>query len=180
MARAMSDQELQHRIDKLPKQLTPERDLWAGIERAMHEKVHTKRHQAKVFVPSAWAASLMVAVFVTWLSFTPSAPTDVTAQQRDNTEAVTQQQSNELVLFMQDNFHQQKQAMLVSFGQPDISQLPAEMQTQLIQLEQARKAIKKALADDSNNVDLLNLLDFTQQQELHLLQQLYSPQLQSI
>ncbi len=46
------------------------------------------------------------------------------------------------------------------------------MQEQLLQLSQARLAIKKALENDENNVDLLNLLRFTQQQELNLLQQL--------
>ena len=35
------------------------------------------------------------------------------------------------------------------------------------------QAIEKALINDENNADLLNLLRFTQQQELNLLQQLY-------
>jgi hypothetical protein len=47
------------------------------------------------------------------------------------------------------------------------------MQTELSQLAKARVAIRNALDNDENNVDLLNLLDFTQQQELKLLQQLY-------
>ena len=33
--------------------------------------------------------------------------------------------------------------------------------------------LEKALANDGNNIDLLNLLRFTQQQELELLQKLY-------
>jgi len=74
---------------------------------------------------------------------------------------------------MQESFKQQKQAMLVSYGQPDMTNLPVKMQTQLVELAQARKTIKQALVNDENNVDLLNLLRFTQQQELNLLQQLY-------
>ena len=63
--------------------------------------------------------------------------------------------------------------MLVSYGQPDMTNLPIKMQDQLTELAQARKTIEKALANDGNNVELLNLLRFTQQQELKLLQQLY-------
>ena len=74
---------------------------------------------------------------------------------------------------MDENFQQQKQAMLVSFGNPDLAKLSVNMQNQLSQLAQARKAIESALANDENNADLLNLLRFTQQQELSLLQQLY-------
>jgi hypothetical protein len=54
------------------------------------------------------------------------------------------------------------------------------MQTELVKLSSAQKTISKALADDPNNSDLLNLLRWTQQQELDLLKQLYSPQWQSI
>ena len=71
------------------------------------------------------------------------------------------------------HLRKQKQAMLVSYGQPDMTHLSVKMQNQLIALAQARKAIEKALANDENNADLLNLLRFTQQQELSLLQQLY-------
>ena len=47
------------------------------------------------------------------------------------------------------------------------------MQQELTQLSEARASIRKALLTDKNNADLINLLDFTQQQELKLLQQLY-------
>ena len=85
-----------------------------------------------------------------------------------------------LVSVMQQNFQQQKQSMLVNFGTPDISQLPVAMQTELTKLTSAQKTISEALADDPNNADLLNLLRWTQQQELDLLKQLYSPQWQTI
>ena len=39
---------------------------------------------------------------------------------------------------------------------------------------------EKALLNDVNNSDLLNLLRWTQKQELELIKQLYSPQWQSI
>jgi 3-dehydroquinate dehydratase len=74
---------------------------------------------------------------------------------------------------MQHNFQQQKQTLLVSYGKPSMEQLSPAMKKELKQLGDARASIRKALASDENNADLLNLLDFTQQQELKLLQQLY-------
>jgi len=40
-------------------------------------------------------------------------------------------------------------------------------------LAAARESIRQALLKDKNDIDLLNLLDFTQQQELKLISQLY-------
>jgi hypothetical protein len=74
---------------------------------------------------------------------------------------------------MQQSFNQQKVSLRNSYGNPKVELLPIAMQTELSQLAKARVAINNALENDENNVDLLNLLDFTQQQELKLLQQLY-------
>jgi hypothetical protein len=81
---------------------------------------------------------------------------------------------------MQENFQQTKQTMLVSFGQPKLSELPQEIQTELTKLSSALKTIEKALLEDPSNNDLLNLLRWTQKQELDFLTQLYSPKWQSI
>jgi len=168
MNKIISDQALASQIDKLPKEMQPERDLWLGIERAIQKKsqqstIENNQHN----VPMVWAASLIAAVLVTWLYLSPT-PQLVTPLMAKN-EATAMQ----LVHSMQTNFQQQKHAMLVSYGQPDMTNLPIKMQNQLTELAQARKAIEKALANDGNNIDLLNLLRFTQQQELNLLQQLY-------
>ncbi len=179
MVNEITDKELQQQIDKLPKEITPERDLWAGIEKATQGKKQITK-QGNVFVPSVWAASLLAAVLVTWLTIAPNDAEQQLVQQGGASSGQSEQAQVALVTLMQDNFLQQKQAMLVSFGQPDMSQLPAEMQVQLEKLAAARKSITKALENDANNMDLLNLLDFTQQQELKLIQQLYRPQLQNI
>jgi hypothetical protein len=81
---------------------------------------------------------------------------------------------------MQESFKQTKQTMLVSFGQPKISALPKEIQEELSKLSSAQTTIEKALIEDPSNNDLLNLLRWTQEQELDLLSQLYSPKWQSI
>ena len=169
MNKQTSDQTLAFQIDKLPKELSPERDLWSGIERAIQNKSQQSASESKpnVKVPMAWAASLIAAVLVTWVYVSPTQQL-ATPLMANNNETAQQ-----LVNSMQTNFQQQKQAMLVSYGQPDMTNLPIKMQDQLTELAQARKTIEKALANDGNNVELLNLLRFTQQQELKLLQQLY-------
>jgi len=177
-----SDQVLADKVANLPNQLSPQRDLWAGIERAIQDKPQhlvagksASNSKKAHLVPVAWAASIVAAVLVTWLSFSPSVEQKkmLTVNNNDAKPLSIEPLVNDpLVAMIQDDFSQQKQAMLVSFGQPDLKQLPAKMQVQLAQLAQARLTIEKALQSDKNNIDLLNLLRFTQQQELNLLQQL--------
>jgi len=173
MNKQVSDKTLASHVDNLPKEMQPQRDLWSGIERAIQDKSQQGAmvNKKNNVVPMAWAASLIAAVLVAWVSFapTPQLSTPLTA----SNDEIMQPTAGQLVSSMQKSFQQQKQAMLVSYGQPDMTNLPSKMQTQLIELAQARKTIEKALLNDENNVDLLNLLRFTQQQELNLLQQLY-------
>lgn len=165
----ISDKELQGHIDQLPKEMTPERDLWQGIEKAINqsaiEQAVTEKPKAKVFVPTAWAASVVAAVLLTWVGI----GTDSTL---DN--------SPSLIAALNQDFSQQKQLMLTSFGTPDLTKLSPEMKKELDNLATARASIAKALADDENNTDLINLLQWTQQQELDLLKRLYAPQWQTI
>ncbi|OUR74891.1 hypothetical protein A9Q75_19305 [Colwellia psychrerythraea] len=172
--KAMSDKALAEQVATLPVEMTPERDLWSGIERAINHKNQelTINKQRKLLMPSAWAASIALVILMSWVTFSPSineesAPVLVETQEKNG---VTQGQ---LVNFMQQNFKKQKQTLLASYGQPTVDKLPAAMQQELTQLSDARASIRKALLTDENNADLLNLLDFTQQQELKLLQQLY-------
>lgn len=173
MNKPISDQTLASQVERLPNEIQPQRDLWSGIERAIQDKSqhNTSGNDRKNVFPMAWAASICAAVLIAWVSFSPTSQiiSPLTAK---NEEGV-QQTANQLVSLMQESFQQQKQVMLVSYGQPDLSNLPNKMQSQLVELAKARASIEKALANDENNADLINLLRFTQQQELNLLQQLY-------
>jgi len=174
MNKQISDQRLTSLVNDLPKEMQPQRDLWSGIERAIQGKSQqvTNTSNKQTILPIAWAASIIAAVLVAWISFAPTTSTLSPLLTASN-EGSTQLNTKVIVSSMQANFQQQKQAMLVSYGKPDMTDLPISMQNQLVELAQARKTIEKALEDDVNNVDLLNLLRFTQQQELNLLQQLY-------
>jgi hypothetical protein len=174
--KAVSDKVLAEQITKLPHGMTPERDLWPGIERAINhrrQKITTEK-QGNVFVPSAWAASIVMVILMSWFTFSPST-TEKSVHELVKTHEKYRITQGQLVDFMQKNFKQQKQTLLVSYGQPTIDKLSTAMQKELIQLADARATIRKALLTDENNADLLNLLDFTQQQELRLLEQLYRP-----
>ncbi|REL25300.1 hypothetical protein DXX93_01170 [Thalassotalea euphylliae] len=167
---SVSDQELQQKIHDLSKEVAPQRDLWPGIEKAISaqqlspQRPQNHKGRSKV-VPFAWAASLVAAVLLTWVNV---APPGISTSELS------------LVASLNQEFDQQKQLMLTSFGEPDLKQLPPEMQVELAKLAQARKSIAAALDNDENNTDLLNLLQWTQQQELELLKRLYTPQWQTI
>ncbi|HBY86028.1 MAG TPA: hypothetical protein DEO86_09150 [Colwellia sp.] len=173
-ARVMSDKALVEQVAKLSNEMTPERDLWSGIERAINHKSQeaAAEKQGSFLMPSAWAASIALVILMSWFTFSPeikeeNIPLLVKTQEKNS---VTQGQ---LVNFMKQSFQQQKQTLLASYGQPAVDKLSAAMQQELTQLSEARASIRKALLTDKNNADLINLLDFTQQQELKLLQQLY-------
>ncbi len=170
----ISDKTLADAVTKLPKVMTPERDLWSGIERAINQKSQQKLQakQSNVFVPGAWAASVLVVMLASWLAFSPSME-EQTTPIIVKTEQAEKAIQGQLVNFMEQNFQQQKQTLLVSYGKPSMDSLSPAMKKELQQLADARASIRKALASDENNADLLNLLEFTQQQELKLLQQLY-------
>jgi len=169
----LSDQALQEQVLELPTEMSPDRDLWSGIEKAISTKSQnnfiSERQEQRYKAPMAWAASVVAAVLLSWGIYTPQEASQTSGQVNVN-----------LVAAMQQTFEQQKQSMLVSYGQPKLQTLAPEMQEQLKQLTSAQNTIKKALVAEPNNIDLLNLLRWTQQQELDLLKQLYSPQWQSI
>lgn len=164
MKNVTTDVSLEQQIDSLPKELAPERDLWSGIEKAIAAQPQDRDRKTIGVYPVAWAATIVVTVLVSWLSFTPA----------------PNQSNLNLAQVMAHDFDEQKQLMLVSLGKPDLKQLTPDMQMQLDELQKAQQAISKALVNDPNNAELLNLLRWTQKQELDLLKQIYSPQWQTI
>lgn len=110
MNKMNSEQWLTIQVDNLPKALNPKRDLWLGIERAINNKPQLDNSTAKLnkTFPIVWAASVIVTVLLTWNVFAPQSIESPSA----------------LIMQMQDRFERQKQAMLVSYGQPKLADLP--------------------------------------------------------
>ena len=162
----ISDQELKQQIEAMPDEMTPSRDLWPGIEKAMLYQEQTKPASFSVkhnpLLAIAASAFLVVASWVGVSNYQP------------------QPQSMSIVAQMNHDFEQQKQLLLTSYGQQPLKQLHPKMQQELEQLKKARQSLERALQDDENNADLLNLLQWTQQQELEFIEQLYRPTWQSI
>ena len=129
---ALSDKNLAEQVTTLPNEMAPERDLWPGIERAINNKSQTitADKQGDIFVPSAWAASIAVVILMSWFTFTPS-NTEHNVPALVKTPAESSIDQGTLVDFMQKNFQQQKQTLLVSYGQPTTDQLPPAMQKRI-------------------------------------------------
>jgi hypothetical protein len=159
-----AEQILQQKLAHLPKDISPERNLWPGIEKAIQHAPLPKK-QPVISTPLAWAASIVIAIFFTWQN---------QMQPNETGSAIN------VAELMQSTFIQQKSGLLVSLGNPQMTELPKIMQKQLSELHAAQTTIVNALKNDPNNTDLLNLLRFTQQQELKLITQLYQPQWQTI
>lgn len=168
--KTVSDELLKDKVTELPLEISPRRDLWQGIERAIVEtnqdiKTESKVENKSIYLVSL-AASFALAAVLSWKMLLP-------------VQDVVQPDIS-MVEVLQKDFDQQKQFLLTSYGKSDQVNLAPAMKTQLAELKSARESIKKALLADPNNVDLINLLRWTQKQELELLEHLYSPQWQSI
>lgn len=164
MKNEITDVSLQQDVDELSKEISPERDLWPGIEKALVKQ--SEQPAKKAFYRVAWAATVVVAVLVSWLSMAPPPNSDISTV--------------DIAQVMQQDFKEQKRLMLVTLGDPDLAQLSPDMQQQFDELKKAQQAISKALENDPTSVELLNLLRWTQKQELDLLKQIYSPKWQTI
>ncbi|TLU64295.1 anti-sigma factor [Thalassotalea litorea] len=174
MKETINEQQLQQRIDDLSAEIQPQRDLWQGIERAIEIKSQVqpasepRASNGNIvranFQPLAWAASIVLAVILTF-------------NYQSRPEQAPQLTAVEMI---EQQYLQEKQNMLVSFGKPNLDTLPDDIRQQFDEIQSARESLLTALEDDPQNADLLNLLKWTQKQELNLLEQLYSPKWQTI
>lgn len=164
----ISDQALDKHIAQLSSEMTPHRNLWMGVERALtqQEQAHTNKITSKGYTHLAWAASFIAAILLTLGGLYP--------------QIQNKQTPLSLALVMEQDFVKNKQVILANYREGSSKVLSTEVKNQLKELASARSAINKALKADPNNSDLLNLLRWTQQQELDFLQKIYSPQWQTI
>lgn len=164
----ISEQALDQQVAQLPLEVLPQRDLWTGVERAItrYEQKATLNTSNHKIIPLAWAASFLVVVLLTWGVVSPP--------KEHISSPLT------LASIMESNFEQNIMLILTSYDQAQNKVLPIAMQKQFNELSSARAAINRALEQDPTNNDLLNLLKWTHRQELALMQQVYSPQWQTI
>jgi hypothetical protein len=160
------EKKLQQQLADLPREMQPDKDLWAGIDIALTSNEHQQPHQKEM--PSnviafkrhhlALAASVLVVAALSWQVMSP-APQNFEPQRLVN--ALTEQHL------------QQKSALLASYS--DTQAATENWQQQLDELEQAGEAIRAALEEDPDNVALMKMLQHTYQQQIDLIEKVHAP-----
>lgn len=159
---------LQKEIAQLPDSVTPNRDLWKGVELAISdgqpESEQARNEMAANAPVYALAASVMFLAFAVYmLVFTNEAP---------------QPFRQDVALEMQTQHQEQKRALLVSFANK--TPLSSDWKKQMQDLDDAEKAILTALENDPDNHTLLKMLQQVYQQQLSLIETVYNPKWQAI
>ncbi len=159
-----SEKDMTQQLEALPREKTPSRDLWPGIEYAIS--------QSQAAEKTSWrrqtgiAASFLVALLVGYMGYQGLGNQGIL----QNNQAIAEQMS---VQFMQ-----QRDALLISLdGQNATTQ---NWQQQLDELDAAAKAIKAALKEDPNNQALLAMLKNVYEQQLKLIERVHAPSWQQI
>ena len=160
-----SQQKLDEMVKKGSRELTPERELWTGIEQAINQsenlisesdlgKANKALWQKSTF---AIAASVFVAITVGLFAY----ETGKTVQGDALIAALTEQHQN------------QKQSLLIRFK--DRPAATNNWQQQLDELDEAAAAIKKALAEEPNNPALLKMLKNVYEQQMAIIDRVHEP-----
>ena len=156
------DNMLDEATSQLPHEITPNKDLWSGVEKALTHPQKTqgnvKNHWQRV---TAVAACMCLGLLSYQVLFK-----QVESQYDAGLQAMTQV------------FQQEKQALLVKYNNQKA--LADNWQMQLVELEEAEQAIRTALKNDPENVALLKMLSQVYQQQLDLINKVHQPSWQKI
>lgn len=159
------NQSVEQLVKSLDEEMTPSRDLWPGIEQAIHKtpqikpasndsnfKVYTK--VAAAFAPVALVAGL-------WFG----QPSEVV-------------ETPPWLTPVSSGYELQKQQLLQRVsGRPVVSD---NWQSSLAELEQAEQALKKALIEQPQDPALMKMLNSVYQQQLELIEKSHKPQFSQI
>jgi hypothetical protein len=153
------DDFLDKSLNTLDKEITPQKDLWAGIERAIVNTNEPEQSAVTLWPKLSAIAACTVAALVALNMFVISP-------------------KPQPVVAISDYFAKQKQSLLVQYKNQDA--LTDNWQTQLQELEEAEYAIKQALKNEPQNQALLTMLAQIYQQQLDLINKVHAPRWQSI
>lgn len=158
MSKPDFDTFLAESINNTDSDITPQKDLWPGIEKALAQVPKPQTKSVTWPKLAGVAACSVVALLSVQLLFSGSEPA---------TSVV-----------MSDYFTQQKQTLLVQYqNQPALTD---NWQQQLTELENAEEAIKQALNNEPENPALLKMLAQVYQQQLDLINKVHAPKWQQI
>ena len=151
------EQVLQEKLDALPREIQPQRDLWPGIDLALENQTH---HANKPVLWAGIAASIAVFGLVGLLSLnTVTSPT------------LKPIELDQMVSGMSAQHEKQKQFLLTSYEQQPA--LTDNWRDQLKELDSAATVIKTALEEDPGDTNLIKLLQQVYQQQIKLIQSVH-------
>jgi hypothetical protein len=154
------EQLLQQKLDALPGEMQPQRDLWPGIDLALENQAQSTNK------PVRWmgiAASIAVLGLVGLLSL--SSLTSPNVKQSD---------LSQLISSMSEQHERQKQFLLASYEQQPA--LTDNWQQQLRELDNAATVIKSTLEKDPSDANLIKMLQQVYQQQIKLIQSVHQSQ----
>ncbi|GAA6150948.1 hypothetical protein [Pseudoteredinibacter isoporae] len=147
-----------------PEEISPSKDLWPGIERAINQEQQKRSWgmsiNSKIALSSA--ASVLAAVLLIKTDFS----------------SFNQPQQNEGIAALVETYEQEKQQMLVRYKGQEA--LVSDWQQQLHDMEEAAKSLRTALENDPDNAVLIRMLGNVYQQQLDLINKVHAPQWQQI
>lgn len=166
---------LQQLIDDTPKTLTPERDLWQGIEKRMDKPLASQpaSRQAPRLQGAQWAIAATIVLAVLF-GFYTQAPVKTSLPEQIASQAADDEQVLQALL---SQIAQTHQAQVTSLAQtPTVvawqtSRFSAPLEQGLAELRRAGEQIYQALQANPTDKQLWQLWLWVQQRELDLLQQ---------
>ncbi|ASM55054.1 MULTISPECIES: hypothetical protein [Pseudoalteromonas] len=159
MSKENFDDYLNESLNTLDKDITPRKNLWPGIERAIiNAERSTQKHTTiwpKLTAVAACSVAVLIAVNIVFITPEPKPAVAIS-----------------------DYFLAQKNSLLVAYKNQDA--LTSNWQVQLQELEEAELAIKQVLENEPQNQALLTMLAQIYQQQLDLINKVHAPRWQHI
>lgn len=160
------ESELTTRVEALPEEVSPPRDLWRGVALGLEAE---EKPQSRRF--SNWPVLGVSAAIVAVLCFS-------LFNNIDNGPDRRMASGDALVQVISQQHQAQVKALLTQFeGQ---SALSNDWESQLSELDEAAAAIVRALEEDPDNTALLGMLQHVYQQQLLLIERVHAPKWQQI
>ena len=158
MSKLNFDDYLSESLNTLDKEITPQKDLWSGIERAIANNKPTKKNVVTWPKLTAIAACTLATLTAVNIFFIAPEPQPLVA--------------------ISDYFSAKKNSLLVEYENKEA--LTTNWQAQLQELEEAEQAIKQVLEKEPQNQALLTMLAQIYQQQLDLINKVHAPRWQHI
>ena len=159
MSQQESDRRLQEKIDVLPEQIQPQRDLWPGIDLALEEQLQRTQPSKHWYGIAASVAVLGILALVSLNSIHRPEPMS--------------SEFSQIISQLSQRHDQQKQFLLSGYEQQPA--LTDNWQAQLNELDAAASTIRAALEQDPADANLIGMLQKVYQQQINLIQSVHQP-----